>query len=356
LALLIVATTAVALTLTQVANSWFATHAAVDGTSSASGFLQWASGPIAIESAVAIVIGIIAALLFFLVVNALMVRPLRLVRDALEKFAARGEHTPLPDLRGYPREVRDIVRVSDAFMASTEAVHARDAEMSRMKSDFISTAAHQLRTPLTGIRWSLEALEKEALTEDQKLLVKSAVDKSHDLVGIVGTLLDISSIESGKYTYHLAHTDMNELAESVVKDFNELATRSGVSLSFEAYPGLLAVHADQERMKWVLANLVENAIRYTPKGGSVRVFTESVRDSVVTRVRDTGIGIPKQDRNNIFERFYRAGNAVAQNNQGNGLGLYIARTAVKDHGGELSFEGNGEGPGTTFILSLPAIS
>ena len=356
LAFLIIATTAVALTLTQMAQTWFASHEVADKSVSTPGFLDWAAGPVSFETAAAILIGGVAALLFFLAVSTLIARPLRLVRDALQTFAARGEHVALPSLRGYPREIREVARVADAFMTTTETVHARDAEMSRMKSDFISTAAHQLRTPLTGIRWSLEALEKEPLTEGQKMLVKSAVEKSHDLVGVVGTLLDISSIESGKYTYHLARADMNVLAGTVVADFGELAARSGVALAFEGYPGLPAIQADQERMKWVLANLVENAIRYTPKGGSVRVSTEALREQVMVRVRDTGIGIPKEDRNNIFERFYRAGNAVSQNNQGNGLGLYIARTIAKDQGGDLSFEGNGEGPGTTFILSLPAVA
>jgi signal transduction histidine kinase len=103
----------------------------------------------------------------------------------------------------------------------------------------------------------------------------------------------------------------------------------------------------------VLNNLVENAIRYTPPGGSVRVTVEIVPGRALVRVKDTGIGIAPEDKGNIFERFYRAPNAIAKENGGNGLGLYIARTVATDHGGDLNFESNGTGLGTTFVLSLP---
>lgn len=223
-----------------------------------------------------------------------------------------------------------------------------------MKTDFISTAAHQFRTPLTGIRWALEALEKEPLTEEQLALVTSAVGKSRDLVGIVGTLLDISSIESGKYRYQFAPTNMAELVSEVTRDFGTMAAARQVSVFFaggeEEIP---AARTDRERIKWVLNNLVENAIRYTPAQGTVRVTLSSGSGRVFTEVKDTGIGIPASDRANIFERFYRAGNAVQKENAGSGLGLYIARTIAKDHGGELSFRANNDGPGTTFALSLP---
>lgn len=354
LALLIIATLAVSLTVTQLATDWVEAHALDSEYVSLPSFLEWASGPLALDTLISVAIGVLAALCLFLAVNALIARPLRQVRDAFAHFAARGERLTLPPFRGSPREIRDVARTFVSFAESVENAHAKDTEISRVKSDFISTAAHQLRTPLTGIRWSLEALAKEELTETQKLLVTSAVDKSHDLVGIVSTLLDISSIESGKYKYELAYADMNEIVSSVAADFAVLAKEAGVSLTCTGAEGSPRVRVDRERMKWVLNNLIENGIRYTPAGGSVHVTTEAVGSVVFTRVRDTGIGIREEDRNNIFERFYRAGNAISQNNQGNGLGLYIARTIVKDHNGELSFEGNAEGSGTTFTLSLPA--
>ena len=137
-------------------------------------------------------------------------------------------------------------------------------------------------------------------------------------------------------------------------EFGELAERSKVSLYFvpseEAVP---LVRADKTQVKWVLNNVIENALRYTPAGGSVRVMLANAPGRVFVHVIDTGIGIKPEDRGNIFERFYRAENAVAKENAGNGLGLYIARTIATDHGGDLNFSPNKEGPGTTFTLSLP---
>lgn len=316
-------------------------------------FLDWATGPLGVDTTIAFTSGAITAVLLFIAVNLIIVRPLNTICKAMVAFAKDGKRTELPPFRFSPAEIRSFGRIWSEFAQSVQEVHARDVEMSRVKSDFISTAAHQLRTPLTGIRWALEALEKEDITDSQMALVKSAVDKSHDLVGIVGTLLDITSIESGKYKYEYAQHDMDALVAEVVNDFLPLAEKGGVILTNTPNGSVPPVRMDRERMKWVLNNLVENAIRYTPSGGSVQVTCTVVGNRILVQVRDTGIGIKDQDRNNIFERFYRAGNAIAKDNKGNGLGLYIARTIAKDHNGELSFDANKEGPGTTFTLALP---
>jgi signal transduction histidine kinase len=290
----------------------------------------------------------------FFILSRSIVRPLRSMVAAIEGFTLRSERLVVTDFRNSPAEIRKLAEVFNDFTIKVEESHARDMEISRVKSDFISTAAHQFRTPLTGIRWALEALQKEPLAESQKALVASALEKSHSLVTIVGTLLDISSIESGKYKYKFAYADLTEVVAETVRDFGELAARSQVTLFFvPSEEPLTQVRMDRERIKWVLNNIIENALRYTPPGGSVRITTELTAQRVYVHVHDTGIGIQPQDRSNIFERFYRAGNAVAKENAGNGLGLYIARTIATDHGGDINFKSNEDGPGTTFSLSLP---
>ncbi|MEJ0053142.1 MAG: HAMP domain-containing sensor histidine kinase [bacterium] len=308
---------------------------------------------------------LVAAALFlsaFLVVIALalwfiagrLARPLRHLAHALDVFAERGERAPLTSSSMSPREVRVLEHSFTDLADKVEAAHARDAQVSRVKSDFITTAAHQLRTPLTGIRWALEALQQTSLGGDQKQLVENATTKSKELVAIVKTLLDISSIESGKYNYKVERVDLAALVDEVVRDFAQLSLEKKVPLLYEGSGEQVPpVVADRERIKWVLTNLVENAIRYTPEGGSVRLLTDEVPGLVRILVRDTGIGILPKDRENIFERFFRGGNALAKENEGNGLGLYIARTIATDHGGDLAFEENKDGPGTTFIFSLP---
>lgn len=302
-----------------------------------------------------ILLALIALVLisFTVLLNRAVVRPLAGLTAAMATFA---DSQQLPQL-SMPR-IRELSDLAGTFMALAEkvqATHARDAEMSRVKSDFISTAAHQLRTPLTGIRWALEALSKEELTENQRALVESAQSKSHDLVGTVGTLLDISSIESGKHAYRFEPVQLPEVAAHVVKDLLPIAEERKVILQLlPPTEKLPPARADRQQMTWILTNLIENAIRYTPAGGTATVSFAPAPGRVRTFVKDTGIGIPEQDRENIFERFYRAGNAITKENAGNGLGLYIARTIATDHGGELAFAGNQDGPGTTFTLSLPA--
>ena len=301
-----------------------------------------------------VVFSVFLAFLAFWIIGALVAKPLRQMVEAMNAFAQDGTHLPLPKLSMAPSEIRTLAKVFAEFTDRVEASHQKDADISRVKSDFISTAAHQLRTPLTGIRWALEALEKEPLTEDQLLLVKNAADKSHDLVAIVATLLDISSIESGKFKYNFELSDIEPLVNEVAKDFSPLAQKRTVSLFYAKQSVKIPlIRIDRDRIKWILNNLVENAIRYTPPNGTIRLMIENSANRIVVKVMDTGIGIEAKDRGNIFERFYRAGNAITKENQGNGLGLYIARTIATDHGGDLNFVSNTEGTGTTFILSLP---
>jgi signal transduction histidine kinase len=306
------------------------------------------------EFAILVMFTAVLLLLTYLVLSTVVAQPLRKLVKAMNSFAVDGSSVKLPSLKGSVDEIKSLGETFSSFATKVVESHKKDMDISRVKSDFISTAAHQLRTPLTGIRWALEALENEQLTESQKTLVKSAVDKSHDLVAIVGTLLDISSIESGKYKYNFAPVDLAKLLSEVAQDFSPLAQKSNISLFYAKDENVLPlVRADRDRVKWVLNNLVENAIRYTPAPGTVLLTTESNGGMVYVRVKDSGIGIQEQDRGNIFERFYRAGNAITKENQGNGLGLYIARTIATDHGGDLNFVDNKEVPGTTFVLSLP---
>jgi signal transduction histidine kinase len=296
----------------------------------------------------------LAFLLMYLILDRSIIRPIKTITDAMLVFAETQSLKPLPKISLSAREIRELVRVFIEFTNSVEKVHERDMEISRVKTDFISTAAHQLRTPLTGIRWALEALEKDDLTEGQRQMVVDAMNKSKDLVAIVGMLLDISSIESGKHKYNFQPLSLPDLVALVTNDFKHLSDECGIHLVYDIpQQGLPDVRADHEQIKWVLNNLIENAIRYTPKGGTVNVSITTAPKRVQVRVRDTGIGIAAKDRNNIFERFYRADNAVAKENKGNGLGLYIARTIATDHGGDLNFTANEGSPGTTFTLSLP---
>ena len=300
---------------------------------------------------------LIIAVLFLITIR-IIARPIRSLTTAMDVFVKNNEQKPIFLPRLTPREIRTLALTFINLSERVEGAHKRTVENARVKSDFISTAAHQLRTPLTGIRWALEALEQDAnLSDENKTLVKDAEEKSHALVSIVSTLLDISSIESGKYRYTFASVDLGDLLQKTTQDFQHLAQERTVTLEYKLpTKRLLPVRADKERIQWILNNIIENAIRYTPSGGNVSVWSEMIsKNMVLAHVTDTGIGIPASNRSSIFERFYRAGNAIAKENAGNGLGLYIARTIATDHGGDLNFAANKDGIGTTFTLSLPVM-
>jgi signal transduction histidine kinase len=307
------------------------------------------------QAASLFVLSIVLTVIIYVVIAKLIMKPLKRLTVAMDLYAKTEERAVIEGIESAPKEIRDLAVSFDGLVDRIGESRKRDGEMSRVKTDFISTAAHQLRTPLTGIRWAHEALLKESLTEGQKVLVESAVEKSKDLVAIVGTLLDISAIDSGKYKYRFEPVDMHAVLESLATDFSPAANEAKVSLfySHEEGASIPNARADKDRIKWVLNNLIDNAIAYTPAGGTVRLSLEAAEHRVFIKVKDTGIGIKTEDKGNIFERFYRAKNAIDKQQKGNGLGLYIARTIATDHGGDLSFAEHPDGPGTTFTLALP---
>ena len=293
------------------------------------------------------------ALIVVILLERMVVRPLNMLSAVIGQFGTGMKAADIPDPKGAPHEISHIFETFSDMARHIEEARKRDEEMSQVKSDFISTAAHQLRTPLTGIRWALEAMEKEPLDEGKKAVIQDALEKNKQLIQIVRTLLDVSAIESGRYNYEFSPTSLPELIGKTIEQLDEHASRQNVTVRFTEPEHVPDVRADEERLRWVLINLIENAIRYTPPDGTVTISVEPVRGRVFVYIHDTGIGIPDSERHNIFERFYRGKEAAKMQNAGSGLGLYIARNVVRDHGGDLDFTSNTEGIGTTFFFSVP---
>ena len=296
---------------------------------------------------------LIVAIAIVVILDRMVIKPLNLLSNVIQQFGSGLHSSDIPDPESAPHEISHIFETFSTMAKHVEEVRARDEEMSRIKSDFISTAAHQLRTPLTGIRWALEAMIKEPLAEDKKVVLADALEKNKQLIQIVRTLLDVSAIESGKYNYKFEPVSLPALITKTIEQLQEHAVRQQVTVRYVATKEIPDVKADGERLRWVLINLIENAIRYTPKQGSVTVTLEPAHGRVFVSVHDTGIGIPNNERHNIFERFYRGKEAAKMQNAGNGLGLYIARNVIQDHGGDLDFKDNEAGIGTTFFFSIP---
>jgi signal transduction histidine kinase len=229
----------------------------------------------------------------------------------------------------------------------------KQKELDRAKSEFVSLASHQLRTPLAGIDWTAEIFsKKEKLTKRGMEYLKDIRDSSHRLGTIIQLLLSISRVENREYAIALTRVEMVGFTESIMSRFEALREKKQIALSFEVDPKSFEAVIDKDLFTGILENLVGNALEYTPVQGKVEVRLEKKADGVLLRVKDTGIGIPKGDQPKIFGKFIRASNANSIKTNGSGLGLYIVQEYVKLMDGKVWFESE-EGKGSTFYVELP---
>ncbi|MFP2925865.1 ATP-binding protein [Pyxidicoccus sp. 3LG] len=228
-------------------------------------------------------------------------------------------------------------------------------EAIQVRDDFLSIASHELKTPLTPLRLNLQML-RHALESDQPVTpgrVDKALGQVRKLSVLINDLLDASSVGAGRLELQRTRVSLREVVDEVFSDFR--ATSNDHALTYDAPDEDVLVMGDRGRLAQVLTNLLENAIKYSPLGGDVHVtLAHSGGDAVVT-VRDSGIGIPKEEQPHLFERFFRARNAPVSGFGGLGLGLYICRDIVERHGGHIWVESE-LGRGSAFHVSLPVLA
>lgn len=232
----------------------------------------------------------------------------------------------------------------------TKEVHSE-----RVRSEFITNASHELRTPVTSMKLLLEALDVGAKNEPKARdefignLLREA-DRMHLLVN---DLLDLSRLETAHENLSWKTLDIRKVVHDSILTIKPLAEKKGVTLKENIEEGLENLEADQLRLGQVLVNLVNNAVKFTPSGGEVRVIVRRLEHAVEFRVQDTGIGIPAEDLPYIFERFYRVehNRQRRHNSGGSGLGLTISKQVVEMHGGRISATSSPQG--TNFIFTIP---
>lgn len=239
--------------------------------------------------------------------------------------------------------------LEDLRAANTKLVEANDN-----KSNFLSIASHQLRAPIGGVRSYLTMMcdgDFGRLSPKQKQILELNIDVLDHTLHIIGMFLDINRMESGKIELSRKPVDLGKLAEGVKKELALAAARQGISLRLKTAAGLPRVSADEEKIRNVIFNLVENAIKYT-KSGTVDIVLRKMKNSVECRVTDSGIGISKKEISRLFTKFVRAGGGFKVSH-GSGLGLYIIKTLVDIHGGKVFVESPGPGKGSSFGFRLP---
>lgn len=231
----------------------------------------------------------------------------------------------------------------------------QEYKVDRMKSEFISIASHQLRTPLSAINTYSRMLNSGyagELTKEQKdfmRIILSSIDRMNELIN---TLLDISRIETGKLQINSSSVDYKEVILPIVREFTPQAVEKNITLSIKTPDKPLPVMADPLLLSEVFSNLLSNAIKYTPPKGKVSVTLAKKDSNIVLSVKDTGYGIPKESQEYLFSKFFRAGNVLQKETFGTGLGLYMVKLIANSIGGKVWFESR-ENIGSTFYFSIP---
>ncbi|HEY4525170.1 MAG TPA: ATP-binding protein [Candidatus Paceibacterota bacterium] len=266
------------------------------------------------------------------------------ITDGPQKLALQVTRIPVRDQAGQG--------IGTMFVLH-DVTHEKEVE--KLKVNFVTTASHQLRTPLTGLKWSAEALlqgDLGPLNQKQHDTLQGLFDTNEHLIQLVNDLLDTSRIEEGNVDYKFERGDLVALVEKVQLGLAAKAKRMNVNLTLEKPAQLPPVLFDAVRFELVVQNLVDNAVKYSKPGGYVRVSFVPERDAVTLVVADNGIGIPEKDKDFIFNKFYRAENAMKYQTEGSGLGLFISKSIAEKHEGAVVFESR-EGEGTTFRVRLP---
>jgi signal transduction histidine kinase len=241
------------------------------------------------------------------------------------------------ELRDQAAELRTTVQELEAAQA--------------VKNEFLALVSHELRTPLTSIRGYTELLAEEKLSDAQREFLAVISRSSTRLLSLIEDLLVMTQIQSGGLSLKLGEVILDDLVANSTESAEPFAASKQIALSIESEADL-ATEGDTVRLGQALDNLVSNAIKYTPSGGRVSITTASKGEIATITVSDTGIGIPRDEQAQIFDRFFRTSNAQTSGIQGTGLGLAITRGIVEAHGGTIAFDSD-EGKGTTFRITLP---
>ena len=264
-----------------------------------------------------------------------------------EMYVAEAKVSPIVDDEG-----------NVTFFVGIERDITKMREIDRMKSEFISLASHQLRTPLSAMKWFLEMLmvgDIGKLSTDQKEIINNINDSNERMIELVNTLLDVSRIESGKLIIDPKPTDLRMLLNGLLSELEPQLKKRNQVINVDLPQGLPEVLIDPKLIRQVYMNYLTNAIKYSPQDTTIILRITQTPSELISEVRDEGRGIALSEQDRIFQKFFRASNTGKQDTDGNGLGLYLVKSIVESSGGKVWFK-SVEEKGTSFFFSIPFVT
>ena len=260
----------------------------------------------------------------------------------------------------FARIAAGSVRQRRQLAVALEQVETKSREVetaNRHKSEFLANMSHELRTPLNAIIGFSEVLRQQmfgAINPKQGEYLEDIQTSGQHLLSLINDILDLSKVEAGKMELQLSRFSLPAALESVLLMVRERATGRGIDMRTELDPAIDQIEADERKVKQIVLNLLTNAVKFTPSGGTITLKTKRDGAGAVVSVRDTGVGIAPADQARVFEEFTQAGAGVASGQEGTGLGLTLSRTLVVLHGGRIWVESE-PGKGSTFSFTLPPV-
>ena len=242
-----------------------------------------------------------------------------------------------------------------AFMVSIAYDKTKEKEIDRAKTEFVSLASHQLRTPLSSINWYAEMLlagDAGEITEDQKSFIKEISKGNKRMVDLVNSLLDVSRLELGTFAVEPEPMEICDSAKSIIKELKQDINKKKLKLNFDCSKEIPTINADPKLVRIIFQNLLSNAVKYTPEKGEIDLSISTNKKYIVIKVEDNGMGVPKSQQDKLFDKLFRADNVKSADTEGTGLGLYLVKQILDSSGGTISFKSE-EDKGTKFTVRLP---
>ncbi|HJX59610.1 MAG TPA: ATP-binding protein [Patescibacteria group bacterium] len=241
------------------------------------------------------------------------------------------------------------------YFVGIERDITREKDIDRMKTEFVSLASHQLRTPLTAVKWFIEMLldgDAGTLNDEQSKYLRNVYQSNERMIELVNSLLNVSRIESGRIIVEPSPTNIASLVNEVVSKLKPTMAEKDIKLVLKIEDNIPSIDLDQKLVFNVYENLLVNSTKYSFPEGVITLAIYKEGEFLISAVEDHGVGIPTHEQERVFLKFYRGTNVVKEHSEGSGLGLYLAKAIVESSGGKIWFKSE-EGKGSTFYFSLP---